>query len=200
MSSIFTRLGSCERMRSRIATSAASTVNGAPVSVESKHGRRELEVRLQRPRRRDPRLQNLKTQRLVERADLDAEAGTEARTHPFIDRFEVVRRPVGGDDDVAASVEQRVQRMTEFRLDRFALQELGVVEDQEINRPQALLEGDRGLRLEGGDETVHELLSGQIDDGAALARGGMRNRLQQVGLAEPDGRMDVKRTERRRPT
>ena len=83
----------------------------------------------------------------------------------------------------------------EFRLDHFALQELGVVEDQEIDRPQTLLEGDRGLRLKGGDEAVHELLSGQIDNGAALARGGVRNRLQQGGLAEPDSGMDVKRTE-----
>ena len=76
--------------------------------------------------------------------------------------------------------------MTEFRLDRFALQELGVVEDQEIDRPQALLVGDRGLRLEGGDEAVHELLRGQIDGGAALARCSVRDGLQQVRLAKPD--------------
>ena len=150
-------------------------------------------------RRGDPRLQDLEPQRLVERADLDAKADAEARADTLVERFEIVRRAVGGHDHLAPGVEQGVQRMTEFGLDRLALQELGVVENEEVDRSQPLLEGDRGLGLERGDETVHESLGGQIDDRASLARGGMRDRLQEMGLAETDRRMDVKRTKGRRP-
>src|SRR5271154_4364335 len=84
--------------------------------------------------------------------------------------------------------------MTEFGLDRLSLQELRIVENEEVNRPQPLLEGDRGLSLERGDETVHESLGGQIDDRAPLARGGMGDCLEEMGLAEADCRMDVERT------
>ena len=89
--------------------------------------------------------------------------------------------------------------MTEFGLDRLSLQELRVVENEEVNCSQPLLEGDRGLGLERGDETVHESLGGQIDDRAPLARGGMRDPLEEMGLAEADRRMDVKRTKGGRP-
>ncbi len=83
--------------------------------------------------------------------------------------------------------------MTELGLDRLSLQELGVVENQQVDRSQALLERDRSLRLQRGDESVHELLGGQIDDRAPLLTGGMRDRLQQMGLAEADRRMNIER-------
>ncbi len=139
----------------------------------------------------------LHAQRLVEGADFDAQADAEARTHALVQRLEVVGRPVGRDDDLPPGVEQRIQRMSEFRLDGLALQELRIVENQEIDRSQTLLEGDRGLRLKGGDEAVHELLGRQIDRRAALGGRCVRNRLQKVGLAEADRRMDEQRAERR---
>ena len=220
MSSILTRLGSWARIRSRIATSAASTVSGAPVSVacassrltapsrsrplerieratKVEHRRRQFEARLDCVRRGDPGLEDIHPQRLVEGADLDAQADAEARADALVERLEVVRRPVGRHDDLTASVEQRIQRVSEFRLDRLALQELRIVEDQEIDRSQPLLEGDRGLRLKGGDEAVHELLGRQIDRRAALSGRGVRHRLQKVGLAEADRGMDEQRAERR---
>src|SRR5580704_947826 len=100
------------------------------------------------PRCRDPRFQNLEPQRLVESADLDAKPDAKARAYAFVERLEVVRPPVGGDDHLASGVEQGVQRMPELGLDRLALEKLRIVEDQEIDRPQALLEGDRSLRLQ----------------------------------------------------
>ena len=66
---------------------------------------------------------------------------------------------------------------------------------KQIDRAHRLLEGDRGLRLQRGDEAVHEVLGGQIDDAAPLRRRGVRGRLQQMGLAEADRRMDVERAE-----
>ena len=129
--------------------------------------------------------------------DLDAEANAQARAHALVQRLQIVRRPVRRHDHFAPGVEQRVQRVTELRLDRLSLEKLRVVEDQQIDRPQALLERDRGLRLQGGDETVHEFLGRQIDDRAALAGCGMRHRLQEMSFAEADGRMDEQRAEGR---
>ena len=154
-----------------------------------------------RSRRRDARLENFQTQRLVERADLDTQADAQTRTHPLVERFQIIWRPVGGHDDVAAGVEQGVQGMTEFRLNCSALQELGVVEDQEIDGPQPLLECDRGLRLERRDEAVHELLRGQIDGRAALARRSVRDSLQEDGSCparQRNGRKADRTFDRRR--
>ena len=81
---------------------------------------------------------------------------------------------------------------------RLALQELHVVDDQQIDRPHRLLESDRGVRLQRGDEAVHEAFGGQIDDAAPLRRRGVRGRLEQMGLAEADRRMDIERAEGRR--
>ena len=175
---------------------AAVRADGARDKGE--HGRRNLERRLERPRRRDARLQDLQPQRLVERADLHAKPDAQARAHALVERFKIVRRTVGGHDHLAPGVEQSVERMTELGLDRLSLQELGVVENQQVDRSQPLLERDRSLRLERGDESVHELLGGQIDDRAPLLTGGMRDRLQQMGLAEADRRMNVERAKGRR--
>ena len=119
------------------------------------------------PRRGDARVEDFDAQRLVEAADLDAEAAGEARAHALVEAVEIGRRPVGGDDDLAMAVDQRVERVAELLLDRFALQELDVVDDQYVDAAQLLLEGDRGLRLERGDEAIHEALGGEIDDAAA---------------------------------
>ena len=143
----------------------------------------------------DARFEDLHPQRLVERHHLDAEAAGEPRAHALVERLEIGRRAVGGDHDLAAGIEQRVQRVAELVLERLALQELHVVDDQQIDRPHRLLEGDRGVRLQRGDEAVHEALGGQIDDAAPLRRRGVRGRLEKMGLAEADRRMDVERAE-----
>ena len=156
-------------------------------------------MRLLRARRRDARLQDLQPQRFVERADLDAEADAQARAHALVERFQVVRRAVGGDDHLAARVEQSIERVTEFSLDVFPLKELRVVKNEQVDRSQPLLEGDRRLGLQRGDEAVHEFLGGQIDDRAPLLGRGMRDRLQEMGLTEADGRMDVERAKGGRP-
>ena len=60
--------------------------------------------------------------------------------------------------------------MAEFVLNRFALQELRIVEDQQIDSPQVFLESDSGLRLQRGDKAIHELFGGEIDDAPSLSR------------------------------
>ena len=95
---------------------------------ERDHRRRDLEVRILGARRGDARLEDLHAQRLVERRHLDAKAAGETRAHALVERFEIGRRAVGGDHDLAAGIEQRVERVAELGLDRLALQELHVVE------------------------------------------------------------------------
>ena len=70
-------------------------------------------------------------------AHLDAKAAGQPRAHALVERLEIAGRPVGGDDDLAARVEQRVERVAELVLNRLALQKLRVVEDQEIDRRAA---------------------------------------------------------------
>ena len=146
----------------------------------------------------DARLKNFYAKRLVEAADLDAKAAGEARSHALVKAVEVGRRTIGRDDDLSMAVDQGVQRMAELLLDRLALQELNVVDDENIDAAQLFLEGDRGLRLERGDEAIHEALGGEIDDAALRRRGGVGDGLQQMGLAEPHGGMQVERIEQRR--
>src|ERR1700731_3925641 len=82
--------------------------------------------------------------------------------------------------------------MIELLLNRLALEKLDVVDDKEIDCPQSFLESDRRLRFEGGDETVHESLSGEIDN-LVLCRGGsMRDGLEKVGLTQSDRSMEIK--------
>ena len=82
----------------------------------------------------------------VERADVDAEPALEARQHALVERVEIGRRPIGGDDDLTAGVDQRIQRVAELLLDRLALEKLHVVDDQHVDAAQPLLERDRRLR------------------------------------------------------
>ena len=90
--------------------------------------------------------------------------------------------------------------MTEFVLDRFALQELHVVDHQQINVAQGFLEGQRIIVANGGCKAPHEIFSGQIDD-ARLALAFLRRQgdgLKQMGLAKPYIGMNKQRIETHR--
>ena len=83
--------------------------------------------------------------------------------------------------------------MAELGLDRLALDELDVVEDQQVDAPQPLLVGERRLGLQGVDEAVHEPVGGQVDHPAPGLAGGVADPVQQVGLAQPDARVEIER-------
>ena len=111
-------------------------------------------------------------------ADLDHEAAGEARAHALVQGS---RARVGGRS--AATTTWRPASISALRvwpnscLDRLALDELHVVDDQQVDAAQALLEGERGLRLQGGDEAVHEAVGGEVDHppaGLAARRGRCR--------------------------
>ena len=141
----------------------------------------------------DARLQDLDAQLLVERADLDDQPAGQAGSDPLVERLEIGRRPVGGDEHLLAAVDQGVERVAELLLDRLAGQKLQVIDDEDVDRPQLLLERDRGLRLERGDEAVHEALGREVEHAPAAAFRQMRGRLDQMRLAEADRGMDEER-------
>jgi len=81
--------------------------------------------------------------------------------------------------------------VAELVLERLALQELHVVDDEQINRAHRLLEGDRRVRLQAAATKPYMKRSAcEIDDAAPLRHGGVRGRLEEMGLAEADCRMD----------
>jgi hypothetical protein len=97
------------------------------------------------------------------------------------------------DHDLPAGIDQGIQRMTELLLDRLALKKLNVVDHEDIYRPKTFLESDRCLCLEGGDETIHESLRGEVDDPPLGPCGGMRDGLQKMGLPQSDRGMKIER-------
>ncbi len=102
----------------------------------------------------------------LSRAHLDHKSAGEPRAHAIVEALKIQRRAVGGDDHLAAGVDQRVQRVAELGLRRLALQELQVVDHEHVDAAQRFLEGKRGLVLQRGDEAVHELLGGEIEHAA----------------------------------
>jgi hypothetical protein len=148
------------------------------------------------PRRRDARFQDSEPQFFAERAHLDHEAAGEPRAHAVVEAFEIGRRTVGRDHHLAAGIDQRVQRVAELGLGRFALQELQVVDHQHVDAAQRLLEGERRLRLQRRDEAVHEFLGGEIEH-LALAAPNCRPRSPPAadGFCRADAGVDVERVE-----
>src|ERR1700726_200997 len=132
-------------------------------------------------------------QGLVEPADFDAKPAGQARPDSFFETFEIARRPIGRDHDLPAGIDQGIQRMTELLLDRLALKKLNVVDHEDIYRPKTFLESDRCLCLEGGDETIHESLRGEVDDSPLGPGGGMRDGLEKMGLPQSDRGMEIER-------
>src|SRR3984893_10300271 len=138
-------------------------------------------------------LENFDPQRLVEPANFDAEPAGQPRPDSVFETFEITRRPIGRDHDLPAGIDQGIQRMTELLLDRLALKKLNVVDHEDIYRPKTFLESDRCLCLEGGDETIHEPLRGEIDDPPPCRGGGMRDGLEKMGLPQSDRGMEIER-------
>ena len=71
-------------------------------------------------RRRDPALEDFEPQFLAERTHLDHETAGKPRAHAIVEAFEIGRRTVGGDHDLAAGVDQRIERVAELGLDLLA--------------------------------------------------------------------------------
>src|SRR5262244_2435414 len=129
MSSILTRLGSCGRIRSRTSRSAISSVTGWPVSLlwarrrlsapsrsrplwvtvlamNSSTAAGDVEAGMVLSGGGGPAFEDFKAQFLAQRAHFDDQAARKPRSHALVQALEVGRRPVGGDDDLAAGVDE----------------------------------------------------------------------------------------------
>ena len=135
----------------------------------------------------------------IRRHQFHQQTAGEARAHPRVEGLELARRPVAGDHHLAGAVDQGVEGVAELGLAAVALQELHVVDDQEVDLAQRVLEVQRRVGLQGGDEAVHEVLGGEIEHPpAAVALRLAGDRLQEVRLAEADRRLHEQGVERHR--
>ena len=87
--------------------------------------------------------------------------------------------------------------MAELVLDRLALQELHVVDDQEVDVAQLLLQRQRIVIADRGGEAPHEIFGGQVDDARfrIVPQRFRCDRLQEMRLAEPNGSVEEQRVE-----
>src|ERR1700730_11177396 len=83
--------------------------------------------------------------------------------------------------------------MTELLLDRLALEELDVVDDENIDSPQPFLESDRRLSLEGGNKAIHEALSREINDSPLVRRRRMDDGLKDVRFSQAHRGVEIER-------
>ena len=90
-------------------------------------------------------VEDFEPQFFAERTHLDHETAGKARAHAIIEAFEIGRRTVGRDHDLAAGVDQRIQGMAELGLDILAGEELQIVDHQHVDAAQRFLEGERRL-------------------------------------------------------
>src|SRR5690606_18659634 len=87
-----------------------------------------------------------------------------ARTDTHIKRFQFGRRTVGSNNNLFGAVEQRIQEMAEFVLNRLALQELHVIDHEKVDIAKLFLERERIIVADGGGEAPPEIFRRQIDD------------------------------------
>ncbi len=111
-----------------------------------------------------PQLEHADAHGEVGRRHFERNAAIEARAHARLQQFQLRRRPVGGNHHLLGAVEQHVDQMAEFMLDRLALQELHVVDDQQVDVAQLFLQRQRVVVADRGGEAPHEIFGRQIDD------------------------------------
>ena len=119
--------------------------------------------------------------------DVGDHAPLEAGNQPSLEAGDLGGRTVAGEDDLPASLVERVEGVEELFLHRLlALEEVDVVHEEEVGLAKAAAEiGGRAI-LNCGDELVGELLGADEGDaGVGLSfEDVVPDRLHQVGLAE----------------
>ena len=141
--------------------------------------------------------QNLDAQRIVECADFDDKTASEPRLNALFKAFKIGRCPVCRDNHLLAGIDQGIERVAEFLLALWSVQELRIVDDEDVDTAQVFLEGNRGLRFQRGDKAIHETLGRKIQHTPPGGFDDLSRSLKKVGLAEADAGMDEQRVEHR---
>jgi hypothetical protein len=141
---------------------------------------------------RDPGLE-------VGRLDVADEAPLEPGPQPLLEPGQLLRRQVGGDDDLLRRVVQRVEGVEELLLRlHLAGQELDVVDEEHVDVAVDRLEAGGPVVADAVDEVVGELLGVHVAHpqvGQQLPRV-LADRVQEVGLAQSGVAVDEQRVVR----
>ena len=142
------------------------------------------------------RLQYAVAQLIGRRMDIRHQSPPKPRFHTLFHALQIVWRFVGRNDHLAVLIHQGIEGMEEFFLCAvLAGDELDIVDHQDIDRTELLLEGDGVPETQGPDELIHEFFGRQVNDpllGLGLADV-PRDRVHEMGLAEPDAAIEEKR-------
>ena len=95
-----------------------AAVVGHGLGDEGEHRRRHVEAGMMLLGGGGADLEDFEAQLLAEHAHLDHQPAGEPRAHALVEALEVGRRPVGGDHDLPAGVDQRIERVAELGLGR----------------------------------------------------------------------------------
>jgi hypothetical protein len=124
----------------------------------------------------------------IRRLDVGEQAPLEARAQTRFERLDLFGRAIARDHELLLRFVQRVERVEELLLGLFfALEELDVVDQENVDVPVAIAELDRLVVLDRDDEFVGELLARHVDD-VRIGIGGddaMTDRMHEVGLSQP---------------
>ncbi len=132
----------------------------------------------------------------IGRLDIGEQSPLESRTQARFQRLDLLRRTVGGDDQLAARFVQRVERMEELFLRRlFAGEKLNVVDQQHVDLAIAIAKLRRAIVLQRDDELVGELLARDVDDvgSEVVLNDAMADRVHEVGLSQADAAVEKER-------
>ena len=133
------------------------------------------------------------------RLDVGDEAPLEAAAEPVLEGGDRLRRPVGGDHDLAAVAVELVERVEELLLELLgALEELDVVDEQHVEVAVAALERRHRLRA---DRSTNSFMNVSVETYRTRLLGNsvshvVADGVQQVGLAEAGGAVDEQRVVR----
>ena len=119
-----------------------------------------------------------------------------ARAQPVLERFDVARRPVGGQNDLLVRIVQGVEGVKKLLLRGFPPgDELNIVDQQHVRPAVLIAEVLHGAGLDGVDQFIGELIAFFIDD-FHVRHGALdfvRDGVKQVGFAEPALPVDEER-------
>ena len=132
----------------------------------------------------------------VRRLDVREQTPFKTGLHALLERVDLLRRTVGGEDDLLFRLVQRIKGMEEFLLRALlAGDELYVVEQQQIDDAILVAEGLHIRLLDCGDQLVGEILALYINNAEFRVRAAqdVRDRVHQMGLAQTGVAVDEQR-------
>ena len=141
-------------------------------------------------------LQDAKAELVRRRMHFRHQTPAETRAHALVHVFEIGGQAVARHDDLLVLFDQRIERVEELFLRRIlAAHELHVIDEEQIGRPDQLLERHDAVEPQGVDELVHEFLGADVQHPAVgpTHAEAQADGVHQVALAEAHPAVDEQR-------